>query len=184
MGRKRSALGRTAGMAYTALFAVLLAVCAWIAVPAPVPFTLQTFAVFCAMGMLGGKRGTACALLYIFLGMAGIPVFSGFAGGVGVLFGATGGYIVGFIFLGLTYWLITGCFGYSAAVTAAAMILGLLVCYAFGTVWFMAVYARASGPIGLGTALGWCVIPFIIPDAVKLALALALTKRLKKYIGV
>ncbi len=64
------------------------------------------------------------------------------------------------------------------------MILGLLVCYAFGTVWFMAVYARASGPIGLGTALGWCVIPFIIPDAVKLALALALTKRLKKYIGV
>ena len=64
------------------------------------------------------------------------------------------------------------------AVTAAAMVLGLLVCYAFGTAWFLVAYARAAGPIGLWAALGMCVFPFVVPDLVKLALAWMLSRRL------
>jgi biotin transport system substrate-specific component len=58
------------------------------------------------------------------------------------------------------------------------MALGILVCYAFGTAWFMIVYAKTSGPIGIGTALAWCVIPYLIPDAVKIVLASFLVGRL------
>ena len=68
------------------------------------------------------------------------------------------------------------------AVYAASMLLGLLVCYAFGTVWFMRVYARSAGEIALKTALGWCVLPFVIPDLMKLALALAVSKRVRRAI--
>ena len=72
--------------------------------------------------------------------------------------------------------------GEKTPVMVVAMVLGLIVCYAFGTVWFMTVYARNSGAIGLGTALGWCVIPFIIPDLVKIALAVGLTRLLKPHV--
>ena len=68
-------------LAYTALFTVLLAVCAWITVPLTVPFTLQTFGVFAALGVLGGRRGTYAVAAYLLLGLAGLPVFSGFRGG-------------------------------------------------------------------------------------------------------
>ena len=61
---------------------------------------------------------------------------------------------------------------------AIQMVLGLIVCYAIGTVWFMVVYSGTSGAVGLMTVLGWCVIPFIIPDLIKIAMALVLTKRL------
>ena len=73
----------TADMAYIALFAVAIAICSWISVPAPVPFTLQTFGVFLAAAGLGGKRGTLAVLVYLALGMAGVPVFAGFQGGMG-----------------------------------------------------------------------------------------------------
>ena len=123
---------RTLDLVYIALFAVLTAVCSWISIPAVVPFTLQTFAVFCAVGLLGGKRGTLSIVVYIFLGIAGMPVFAGFTGGVGALFGAAGGYLLGFVFIGLIYWLITGLFGTKPLVSVVAMILGLLACYASG----------------------------------------------------
>ena len=84
-------------MAYIAVFAVIMAVCSWISVPYVVPFTLQTFAVFLAVGVLGGKRGTLAVLIYILLGCVGLPVFAGFSGGIGVVLGSTGGYIVGFL---------------------------------------------------------------------------------------
>ena len=84
-------------MAYIALMAVVIALCSWISVPAAVPFTMQTFAVFCALLLLGGRRGTFAVALYILLGAFGLPVFSGFRGGIGALLGPTGGYIVGFL---------------------------------------------------------------------------------------
>jgi biotin transport system substrate-specific component len=173
---------KTITMVYIALFAVLITVCSWISIPAVVPFSLQTFAVFCTIGFLGGKRGSLSIVVYILLGVIGIPVFAGFSGGAGILIGATGGYIIGFVFMALVYWLITGLFGNKTIVMIFAMLSGLLVLYAFGTAWFIIVYARSSGAVGLIAALGWCVFPFIIPDIIKMGLAILLVKRLKPYV--
>ena len=172
----------TKELVFTALMAVIIAVCSWISIPTTVPFTLQTFGVFMAVGLLGGKKGTISVLVYILLGAVGVPVFAGFSGGIGVLFGTTGGYIVGFLLSGLVYWAMTAAFGEKLPIMIVAMVLGLIVCYAFGTAWFMIVYAKNTAPIGLMTALGWCVFPFIIPDCIKIALAIVLTKQLKKYV--
>ena len=174
---------RTVDMAYIALFAVLMAVCAWITIPMTVPFTLQIFAVFAALVTLGGRRGTYAVVVYLLLGAVGLPVGAGFQGGLGWLLGTTGGYIVGFLCIALIYWLMTAKLGESLPVVVAACVLGLVVCYAFGTAWFLVVYARNSGPIGLMTALGWCVCPYIMPDLVKLALAVFLSRRVKMFLN-
>ena len=167
-------------LAYVAVCAALMAVCSWISIPATVPFTLQTFAVFCSLGLLGGRRGTAAILVYLLLGALGVPVFAGFSGGIGILFGTTGGYLLGFILMGLVYWLGERLSMDSRIIRIISMVLGLLLCYAFGTAWFMFVYARQTGAIALGTALAWCVVPFLLPDLVKMALALLLSGRLRK----
>ena len=78
---------KTYDLAYIAIFAVLIAICSWISIPMTVPFTLQTFGVFIAAGVLGGKRGTLSVLVFILLGAVGIPVFANFSGGIGVLVG-------------------------------------------------------------------------------------------------
>lgn len=175
---------KTVDMAYIALFAVLITICSWISIPAAVPFTLQTFGVFFAVGVLGGKRGTLSVLIYLLLGAVGLPVFSGFRGGIGGLLGATGGYIVGFLFSALVMWGMESLLGRKKWEFALSMLLGLLVCYIFGTAWFMIVYTNHSGTIGLGTALGWCVFPYIIPDMLKIALALTLSKKLNGRIRI
>ena len=113
----------------------------------------------------------------------GVPVFSGFRGGLSVLLDTTGGYIIGFVAAALVYWLMTVKLGESSSVSIAACVLGLAVCYAFGTAWFLVVYARNAGPIGLTTALGWCVIPYILPDLLKLALAVVLSRRVKGFLN-
>ncbi len=173
---------KTYDLVYVSIFVVLIAVCSWISIPLTVPVTLQTFGVFIAVGLLGGKRGTLAVLVYILMGAIGIPVFSGFTGGIGILAGTTGGYIVGFLFSALLMWGMEKLFGKDTKVLAGSMILGLAVCYAVGTLWFMAVYAASSGAVGIFTVLGWCVFPFIIPDIAKIVLALILTKRLSGVI--
>lgn len=173
---------KTKDMVYISMFAVLIAICSWISIPAAVPFTLQTMAVFTAVGLLGGKRGTISVLLYILLGAVGIPVFAGFSGGVGVLMGTTGGYIVGFLFSALLMWAMEAAFGKGRIIRILSMVLGLIVCYAFGTIWFMFVYTKTTGPVGIAAVLGWCVIPFIIPDCIKIVVAFILTDRLKKVV--
>ncbi len=173
---------RTADMAYIAIFAVLMAVCSWLSVPGPVEFTMQTFAVFCALDTLGGRRGTWAIVVFIALGAVGVPVFAGFTGGLGILLGATGGYIVGFLFMGLAYWLMTAKLGERFWVRLTALLAGLVVCYAFGTAWYMTVYMRETGSIGLLTALGWCVFPFIPFDLLKLGLALGISDRLRRLL--
>ena len=90
--------------------------------------------------------------------------------------------MLGFIFMGLVYWLGERIGKGKRLVAIGSMVLGLLLCYAFGTAWFMFVYARQSGPVALGTALAWCVIPFIIPDFVKMALAILLSQKLRKVL--
>lgn len=169
---------KTVDMVYTALGAVLITICSWISIPTTVPFTLQLFAVCFVLSALGGKRGTAAILVYVLLGAIGIPVFAGFKSGLGSLLGSTGGYIVGFLFMGLAYWLIVRLLGKKLWVEILAMAVGLIVLYAFGTAWYMIVYMQTKGTISLWMVLGWCVIPFIIPDIIKLVLALTLARRL------
>ncbi|MEG1593869.1 MAG: biotin transporter BioY [Oscillibacter sp.] len=173
---------RTVDLAYVALFAVLITVCAWVSIPLAVPFTLQTFAVFAALGILGGRRGTFAVLVYILLGAVGLPVFAGFKGGLAALLGTTGGYLLGFLGSALVYWAITKCFGSKPAVMLLAMVLGLVLCYAFGTFWFVRVYTQTKGAVSVLAALGWCVFPFVIPDLAKLGLALLLSRRVGKHL--
>ena len=121
-------------------------------------------------------------LVYILMGAVGLPVFSGFAGGLGKLLGMTGGYIVGFLVSALLMWAMEALFGSKKWVLPVSMVVGLIACYAFGTAWFMVVYTSSKGAITLGAVLGMCVIPYIIPDAVKIAVALLLTKALKRFV--
>ena len=169
-------------MTQSAACAALMAVCAWIAVPTQPPFTLQTLGVFLSVGLLGGRRGTAAVGLYLLMGAAGLPVFSRFTGGPGALLGATGGYLAGFLASALTMWAMERLWRGNSRLLAASMVLGLLACYAFGTAWYIALYAHTAEPVGLAAALGTCVVPFVVPDLCKIAVALALSLRLRKYI--
>ena len=182
MSSQTTTHSKTLDMVYIAVFAVLIAICSWISIPTVVPFTLQTFAIFLSIGILGGKGGTLAVLVYILLGLMGIPVFAGFSGGIGVLAGNTGGYIMGFLLSALVMWVMEKILGRKLWVLALSMIIGLVVCYAFGTAWFMIVYTGNTGAVGLASVLGWCVVPFLIPDFIKIALAFILSKRLEKLI--
>lgn len=147
---------KTKDMAYIALMAVLISVCSWLSVPAAIPFTMQTYAVFTALLLLGGRRGSIAVAVYIALGAVGLPVFSGFAGGIGKLMGPSGGYIFGFMLTALCYWLCERVLGKKLWVRIVSLVVGLALCYAFGTVWFVKVYSAAK-PISYASALGMCV---------------------------
>lgn len=177
-----SARIKTADMVYIALFTVLIVICSWISIPAAVPFTLQTFAVFFTCLVLGGKKGTYAVFIYLLLGAFGIPVFSNFTGGIGALFGTSGGYLIGFILIALIMWITEKLFGHRKWCSVISMILGLMACYAFGTGWFLLLYTRTSGSITLMKVLGLCVFPFIIPDLLKMGLALVLARRFASVI--
>ena len=154
----------TKDLVLTALFAALTAVLAQIQLPiGPVPFNLAVFGAFLA-GMLLEPAWAAASM--------GIPVFAGFMGGPAVLLGKTGGYVIGYIFIALATALAVKRSG-KLPVIGAAMLAGLLVCYGFGTAWFMAVTGA-----DLVSALGWCVLPFIVPDVCKGVLACVLGRLL------
>ncbi len=184
MNENRGAKGafKASDLTYIAFGAAIIAVCSYISVPASIPFTMQTFAVFFVLSALGGKRGTLSVVLYIALGAAGLPVFAGFTSGIGVLFGDTGGYIVGFVFTGIIYRLLVGAFGKKLWAEVTALLLGLAVLYAFGTVWYVVFYAGGSGAVGLAAAFMRCVAPFVLPDLLKLATALVLARRVSPLI--
>lgn len=166
-------------LVYTGIFAVLLAICSWISIPTVIPFTLQTFGVFLTVLLLGGRQGSIATSIYLLLGAVGIPVFSNFGAGIGYLLGNTGGYAIGFLFIGLTGWLFEKIFGRKPVSMLLAMILGLLLCYTFGTFWFMNISMKGTGVSGWISALAMCVFPFILPDLCKLILAYFISKRLK-----
>jgi len=171
---------QTQTTAYIALFVALTAICSWIMIPSPIPFTLQTFAVCLSCILLGGRNGSITIIAYIVLGAVGLPVFSGFRGGLGALLGPTGGYILGFIFSALVIWLITSLFGKSLYVYILSTIPALLICYAFGTAWYVLVYTKSTETISFISVLSLCVIPYIIPDIIKICLAVSLGSSLKK----
>jgi len=168
---------RITNIVYVAMFTAIIAVCSLITVPFAVPLTMQTFAVFFALLMLGGKRGFCAVAAYTALGLVGLPVFSGFQGGFAVLFGATGGYIIGFLLAALLFWAFERFFSVKPVVS---VVFGMIVCYAVGTAWYAFVYMGGTG-IGFAAALAQSVLPFVLPDASKITLAFVLRKRLKKY---
>ena len=157
-------------MTHAALMASLLAVCAWISIPiSPISFTLQTFGVLTALGVLGGKAGTLAILLYLAMGAVGLPVFSGFQGGAAVLAGPTGGFLWGFMLGALAYW------AAEKLGRLPAMVLCQLICYLCGTLWF----SHWAGTT-LTTALLTAVVPYLLPDAMKLWLAMLVSHRFQK----
>lgn len=176
---KSTSLTQLKNIAEITVAAALTAVCSWITVPYTVPFTMQTFAVFFILLTLGGKRGTLSVIIYILLGAVGAPVFSSFRSGIGTLFGPTGGYIFGFVFIGIIY-LIFEKKAETGIKSAAVLTAGLLVCYAFGTAQFVFLMKSGESAPGVIQALMMCVIPYIIPDLVKLAIAVLTAKRVKK----
>lgn len=168
-------------MTLIAMSAVLIAICSWITLPiGAVPFTLQTFGVFAVTVLIGWKRGLIAVCLYILLGAVGIPVFSGFKAGLGVLLGTTGGYIIGFIAVPLVYLAVTKLLGEHTAVKLLGLFLGDVIVFVFGTVWFIQVYSAANGAVSVGQAMAWCVIPFIIPDLAKMVLAVLISPRIAR----
>ncbi len=184
MGIENNGKLHTTDLALIAMFVSVIAICSWISIPAAVPFSLQTLGVFLAVGVLGGKRGTLAVLTYLLLGFSGAPVFSGFSGGIGHLFHNTGGYLIGFLMAVLAMWEVEKLFGRKGWVLAGSMVLGLCICYVFGTVWFMVVYSGQTGAVPIETALTWCVLPYVIPDFIKIALALILSKRIRQAVNI
>ena len=173
---------KTLDLVYTAMGVTLICVCSWINIPMTVPFTLQTFAIPAVLLILGKKRGTIATIVYVLMGATGIPVFAGFTGGLAILLGNTGGYIIGFIFIALIYTAAVKIFGEKKGVKIIALIAGLIVCYAFGTAWFMYIYLKDTGEVGLFSVLTWCVLPYIVPDLVKIFLAILISDRVKRFI--
>lgn len=178
-------------MIQISLFAVIIGICAWICIPSVIPFTMQTFGVFLNFGVLRGKKGTCAVCLYILLGIIGIPVFNGGSSGIGVVLGKTGGYMIGWIFAGLIIWL-TDIFLNSknnisqkniTVIDTISMIFGLIISYIFGTIWFVFLYS-SNADYSFYAALLNCVVPFIIPDLIKIFLAVYLKNRLKKIINI
>lgn len=175
---------KTLNIVYIALFTALLAICSWMTIPFTVPITLQTFAVLTTVGLLGTRRGTLCVLVYLALGACGVPVFSGFRGGIGALLGNTGGYLIGFIFTALLSGFLIKRSGDSSIRITLSMSAGVILCYIFGTLWYYLVYTRDTGAIGIFTILSYCVFPFLLPDAAKIILSAFIIKRLRKVIRV
>ena len=168
-------------MALCGLFTAVLAICAWISVPmGDTVITLQTFGIFLTLGLLGGKRGTVTVLVYLLLDAIGAPVFSGFRGGLCALLGTTGGYIFGFMSTSMLYWIMTSIKD-TPRIRLIAMVLGLLLCYICGSWWYMTRYLTAAQTT-LGLVLLKCVVPYLIPDAIKLTLAWILTSKLKRFV--
>ena len=160
-------------MVLASVFAALTAICAWLSIPIPpVAFTLQTFGLLLTLGVLGGKWGSISIWLYLLLGLMGLPVFSGFRFGAAALLDVTGGFLWGFALGAPVYWAL------EKLGKIPAMVGFQLVCYSCGCWWF-SVY---TGNTGFLAAALTCVVPYLIPDGIKLWLAYGLSKRLKKHI--
>ncbi|MCI8609920.1 MAG: biotin transporter BioY [Firmicutes bacterium] len=177
---------RLNGLILAGVFAAVTTVCSWITVPlpfTPVPVNLALLGVYLTGGLLGPYFGFYSQLIFVLLGAIGVPVFAGFSGGFGILTGPTGGYIIGYIFAAVLVGMLSE-IGPSAVKKHTfirlllACFIGMTVCYAFGTAWYM-----ISTGAGLWTALVNCVFPFLPGDAVKILLAAMLINRLKPILS-
>lgn len=165
-------------MVFTALFAAVICAAApfVIMLPfSPVPLSLATFVIYIAAASINWKTGTLAVVLYLLIGMIGLPVFSGFTGGVQKLVGPTGGFLIGYIPCALIIGLLVDKLEKKLWIYPVSMVLGTAVLYALGTAWFM-----ISLKYTLAAALMACVVPFLIFDAVKIVLASVVSPILRK----
>lgn len=140
----------------------------------PVPISLGTFAVSLSVCILGRNLGMLSYLLYLLLGFVGLPVFSNYGAGVEKLLGPTGGYLIGMIFLAFIGGFAVEKFSKSPIKQYLGLMLGIAFCYLLGTLWLGKVLS-----MDFGKALSVGVIPFILPDAIKVLLALVLGKKIR-----
>ncbi len=159
---------KTRTLAMTGLFSALICVLAPVALPiGPVPITLATFIIYLSIFVLDTKQSLMCCLLYLLLGLVGLPVFSGFTGGIGKLIGPTGGYLIGYLPLILVSSLIIKKNKHNHLISAIALILGTAVLYFIGTAWFV-----IQQDMSWSNSLALCVFPFLFGDAIKILLAI------------
>ena len=160
---------RTKQMVLIALMTAVTCVLGPLSIPlpfSPVPISLTNFAIFLAIFVLGMKNGTISFIIYLLLGAVGVPVFSSFRGGLQVLAGPTGGYLIGFIFLALIMGFALDHFDRKLVPTIIGMIIGMVVCYTFGTVWLAKLLSLSFKE---GLMMG--VIPYLPGDAAKIIIA-------------
>ena len=160
---------KTKQMVLIALMTAVTCVLGPLSIPlpfSPVPISLTNFAIFLAIFVLGMKNGTISFIIYLLLGAVGVPVFSSFRGGFQVLAGPTGGYLIGFIFLALIMGFALEHFDRKLVPTIIGMIIGMAVCYAFGTVWLAKLLSLSFKE---GLMMG--VIPYLPGDAAKIIIA-------------
>lgn len=168
-------------MTLIALFAAVISITSFISIPLfGVPITLQTLGVFSSLFLLGGRRGTISVAVYIALGALGLPIFSGFTGGVGRLFDATGGFIIGFLVAALVYWLISRLVVPSLRMAVVSAVCAHLTLYLVGALWF---YIGYSDGAGFFSTLALTVLPFLLPDALKLFLTVFMCEKIKKRLN-
>ncbi len=173
---------KTKNITAVSFFVAAIAICSFMAVPLPYGgyITMQTFGIFLSLLMLGGARGSLAILVYLLLGAVGAPVFAGFRGGLSCFLEAGGGFLIGFLLIGLAYLLLERISRGRTSVKIVGLVIGLLLCYFLGTLFFMRLYMANGSPIGFFSALLITVVPYIIPDAIKLYLAFLLWGRLRK----
>ena len=154
----------------TAAMTAVLCILAPLAIPiGPVPISLATFAVMLCSNVLGWKRGVLCVLIYLALGVVGVPVFSGFAGGISCLLGPTGGYLFGYLLLAFSTGFAADRFRGKVVFEALGMIIGTILLYLLGT-WVLKLQMQLT----FGRALQLGVLPFLPGDALKIVLVLIL----------
>lgn len=165
-------------MTLVALITAITCVLAPLSIPiGPVPISLTNLVIYISVMLIGWKKATISYLIYLLIGLVGLPVFSAFTGGAGKLLGPTGGYLIGFIFMTIISGIFVEKFKNSKALWGVGMILGTIVTYAFGTSW-LAYQANLS----FANALAVGVIPFIIGDIIKIIIALIIGSIIKKRI--
>lgn len=174
---KTTSQGRAKKLTLIGLMAAVLCILGPFSIPlpvSPVPLSLTNFVVYITVYILGMKCGTASVLVYLLLGTAGLPVFSGFGGGLGKLVGPTGGYLIGFLFIALIQGFLMEHFPGRKTAAIAGMILGLALCYAFGTLWL-----AGQMNLSFGAALAVGVIPYLPGDMLKIILAAIIGPKLR-----
>lgn len=170
---------KTYAMTATALMTAVTCILAPLSIPiGPVPISLTNFVIYLSLYILDWKKETVSYLLYLLIGLVGVPVFSGFSGGVGKLAGPTGGYIIGFIPMAILAGIIIDHVP-KRWIQFAGMIVGTAICYIFGTAWF----CLQSGT-NVAAALSICVIPFIPGDLIKMLLAITIGPKIRHQLDL